>query len=280
MNRCDICLEETCKGAHNCHCDTCNNVDKCYRVLRPTIRITNRCTQECRHCCFSSSPKSNIFMSIDEAKIIAKFLKANDIQVVNLMGGEFFCNPDWFEILDAIISNVTFARLVTNGDWAKNSEVKTKLSTLIDKHLVKLNISISKDRYHTNAHVDEAVKFLKSTKVKYNVGDDDLMSYDGIVPIGRSLFECSNYGLFSCYCHNPANMYSFLIDENGEIYKCSFGVWNYTNVKDHLEGDFAKEFKRLNSKFYDIFISSCKSCIMSAQMIGRQHDEHRIVSHN
>ena len=277
MNRCDICLEESCKGAHNCHCDTCDKIDKCYRVLRPTIRITNKCTQKCGHCCFSSSPESNVFMSIDEAKIIGQFLEANNIEIVNLMGGEFFCNKDWFEILDEIVSKVSYTRLVTNGDWANNTTVKNKLKTFIDKHLVKLTISVSNDKWHTNALVNEAEEFLKSTGVKYNIGNDTLMSDAGIVPIGRSIFEPSQYGLFSCYCHNPVNMYSFLIDEIGEVYKCSFGVWNYTNVKDHIDGSFAKEFKRFNSKFYDIFVTSCKSCIMAASRID---DGPRIVSHD
>lgn len=70
--------------------------------------------------------------------------------------------------------------------------------------------------------------YITRTEVKYNIGNDTLMSDAGIVPIGRSIFEPSQYGLFSCYCHNPVNMYSFLIDEIGEVYKCSFGVWNYT----------------------------------------------------
>ena len=81
---CDICLEEKCDGKHDCHCDTCSLKDKCYRKLHATIRITNKCTQECSHCCFASSPKSNIMMSIEKAKEIAKFFIVNSLHQLNL----------------------------------------------------------------------------------------------------------------------------------------------------------------------------------------------------
>lgn len=42
-------------------------------------------------------------MSIDTAKEISLFFRSNKIRSINLMGGEFFCNPDWFEILDVLI---------------------------------------------------------------------------------------------------------------------------------------------------------------------------------
>ena len=42
MNRCNICLEETCNGLHNCQCEKCSKVNECYRYLHATIRITKR----------------------------------------------------------------------------------------------------------------------------------------------------------------------------------------------------------------------------------------------
>ena len=112
MKPCDICVEETCEGHHDCHCDTCKVKDKCYRKLHATIRITNRCTQSCMHCCFSSHPKSNIMMSIEQSKKTAQFIKNNEIEYINLMGGEFFCNPDWFEVLSNLVDAAEFARIV------------------------------------------------------------------------------------------------------------------------------------------------------------------------
>lgn len=265
MNTCDICIEETCKGKHDCHCSTCKLASQCPRFLHPTVRITNRCTQSCSHCCFESSPKSDIMMSIDKAKEIALFFRSNEIKSVNLMGGEFFCNPSWYEILDILLSEVISARLVTNGDWANNEEVKSKLSLLISKYSNVIRFGISKDRWHTNKNVDSAASFLESQGTKYHITEPKEATDSSIVPIGRSFLQGSFYSMMGCYCHNPANKYSFLIDEEGYIYKCPFGVWEYANVSDYLNGGFSVRFKEFNKKFYDIFIVSCASCIRVAE---------------
>ena len=97
MNRCDICLEPDCTKK-TCHCDTCRNFEQCPKFLHPTIRITTKCTQQCTHCCFSCSPSSEKMMTVETAEVIAKFLNANGILSLNVMGGEFFCNPDWHQL--------------------------------------------------------------------------------------------------------------------------------------------------------------------------------------
>ena len=101
-------------------------------------------------------------MSIDKAKDIALFFRNNNIRSVNLMGGEFFCNSHWYEIFDIILSEVISARLVTNGDWANNEEVKAKLTTLINNYSNVVRFAISKDRWHTNKNVEDAATFLDS----------------------------------------------------------------------------------------------------------------------
>ena len=264
MNRCDICLEETCKGTHNCNCDACSHRDECYRVLHATIRITNKCTQTCEHCAFSSSPDSQTMMSVEETKKIGQFMIANGVSYINVMGGEFICNPDWYEIVDILASSASFMRIVSNGDWATSEEIKEKLSSLIKKYPEKIRISISKDKYHTNKNVDKAEEWLKSQEVIYNIGEESNMPEDGIVPVGRGFLSYGVYSSLSCYCHNPVHMYSFLIDEVGKIYKCGFGVWNYAQVDDYLEGGFRERFKTFNKKFYSCWVPSCASCIRCA----------------
>ena len=95
MKACDICLEKECKasgGVGSCNCETCAQKDSCPKTtLRPTIRITSKCTQSCSHCCFSCSPSNEHHMSIQTAKQVAAFLVAHEVKIVNLMGGEIFC---------------------------------------------------------------------------------------------------------------------------------------------------------------------------------------------
>lgn len=78
-NPCDVCLDEKCGGKHTCNCKECKVRIECPKYLHAVIRITNRCTQKCSHCCFNSSPQSDIMMSIEMAKDIASFLKNNKV---------------------------------------------------------------------------------------------------------------------------------------------------------------------------------------------------------
>lgn len=269
MNRCDICVEETCKGLHNCKCETCDKLDKCYRVLRPTIRITTKCTQECEHCCFKCSPNGNKFMSIETAQNISKFLENNQITSLNVMGGEFFLNPDWYDIIVNLGSTATTLRLVTTGDWVNSQKDCDKLLRLKDVLKDKLWISVSNDQWHNNKNVDKAAEFLERNKFLYNTGTKENDKEDVLVPIGRAEMTFGFYSMFGCYCHKPQNMYSFLINETGEIYKCGFGVWDYANINEYLDGGFRKKFKEFNLTFHSIFLSSCKSCIRTARSQNR-----------
>lgn len=275
MNRCDICLDEKCgKTEENrtCNCKNCSNINECYKFLHATIRITTKCTQECSHCCFSCSPSCDKMMTIENAKEIATFLKNNEILSINVMGGEFFCNPNWFEILKEFLFVVNHMRLVSNGDWANNEDVKSKLLQLKELFGDKFHLSISNDRWHHNKYVVEAKQFLDNNNILCFVGTEENDKENVIVPIGRGELSYGLYDMFACYCHNPRNYYSFLIDETGVIYKCSFGVWDYAKVTQYLDGGFAKRFKEFNKKFYDIFFLSCRDCIRHAKQAGRVYE--------
>ena len=201
-------------------------------------------------------------MTVEKARDIAKFLKVNGIETINLMGGEFFCNPDWFDIYSELISSVKFARLVTNGDWANNLKVKIQLATLVSLFGDKIYFCISKDKWHTNKNVEAAKEFLDGTGVIVKVATEDQTTNQSIVPVGRAngQYISGVYDMMGCYCQNPENMYSFLIDEKGNIFKCSFGVLCYAHIDEYLEGGFRKRFKEANTKFYSQFIPSCQTC--------------------
>lgn len=200
-------------------------------------------------------------MSIDRAKEIAQFIKNNDVVSINLMGGEFFCNPDWYEIFTILIDSCKHARIVSNGDWANNISVQAKLQRLVINCGDKINISISRDKWHTNKNVDKAGELLEKMGAKYNIPDINYLSESGIVPIGRSAFSSNGiYSFFGCYCQKPESLYTFLIDEDGDIYKCDMGVLQYANISDYLDGGFDKRFKEFNMKFYNAFIPNCAKC--------------------
>lgn len=264
MNRCDICLEEECRTRGmepgSCNCDTCVNIAKCTKVLRPTIRITTKCTQKCDHCCFSCSPTKKKMMTVSTAIKLNTFLFSNKIDIISLMGGEFICNPDWKEIFDILVPGKKYVRLVTNGDWGDHDEVAKFLSKFSN-----LKVSVSFDRWHTNAHVYHAEKAMILQGIKYNIATEEDVKEDSVVPVGNAELSGSFgfYSSFGTYCSNPDHKYAFLIDEDGKIYKCGFGVWDYAHIDDHIDGSFRARFKEFGMKCEKIFISNCASCYRS-----------------
>ena len=197
-------------------------------------------------------------MTVKMAKKVSKFLKNNEVHDVNLMGGEIFCNPYWKKILDLIVPSVEMVRIVSNGDWVTGCPDFAKYLTKFDNCYV----SISKDQWHNNKNTDKAIGVLKENNILFNTPKKEDEEFN-LVPIGRSQFGFGLFSMFGCYCHNPEKMYSFLIDEVGEIFKCGFGVWNYASVDEYEDGGFPERFKEVNKKFYDVFIPSCSSCINS-----------------
>ena len=158
---CAFCIEESCGGTHECNCETCEHREVCPKVLRPTIRITTRCTQSCIHCCFACTPKSSDFMSLEVAEVTRDFLQAHNIWSITIMGGEVFCHPQWREILDILLPVVKYCRIVSNGDWAVSEPEFA--SFLVNYPHVK--VSLSRDEWHTNAHLDAAIALLEENGV-------------------------------------------------------------------------------------------------------------------
>lgn len=268
MTPCDICLDQQCGGRKTCNCETCSAKDCCPKLmgLRPTIRITTKCTQTCGHCCFACSPQRTEMMTVETSEQIGQFLRANDIKSANLMGGEFFCNPNWFEIFSNILNGLSdYARIVTNSDWAGVPSLRERVVEFAKTHHVYFALSL--DKWHTNKHVEEARVLLDANNIAYRLGDhetDKENSFDSaIVPIGQAVFSLGFYGTFGTYCHQEDTKYTFLIDEQAVIYKCPFGVWDYDDVTNYLQGGFNERFKEVNTKFYSHFISNCRRCIQA-----------------
>ena len=200
-------------------------------------------------------------MTVAIAVEVARFLEANEVQQITLMGGEIICHPNWQEILETLLSvpTVSYVRIVTNGDWAHPDGV-SKFLTALEPHRDRLNLAVSYDRWHTNARVEAAVAECEARGFRVTQTTDKEDNLKNIVPVGRGEFHGSIYSLMACSCHNPMKKYSLLIDESGEIFKCGFGAWSYASVSEYQDGGFAARFKEFNRVFYATFISSCASC--------------------
>ena len=261
-SRCHICVDPACGGKGGCNCETCTRKATCHRYggLKPTIRITRKCTQACSHCCFDCDTEATEMMSPETAVKINQFCQANEITRCEIMGGEFFVNPEWEPVLESLCQGMKNVRLVSNGDWAGNTKVATRVISFLKSH-PEVHVGISRDRWHTNKQVDAACALLTEAGINHRTPTAEEVKPESIVPVGRSQYDCSNmFAMFGTYCFQNEKRYNFLIDEEGRIYKCSFGTWQYDTIQDYLKGGFAPRFKEFNTKFYGVFISNCSSC--------------------
>jgi hypothetical protein len=197
-------------------------------------------------------------MSIQTAKNINEFLINNQIETANIMGGEFFCNPDWEEVIYNLIKGLKSVRLVSNGDWADSMYYSLVVDFLVRNP--KIHLSLSLDKWHTNKNIDKAVEYCEQFNINYNVATKDEVTEESIAPIGKSQYDFNFYSMFGCYCTKPDRKYHFLIDEVGEIYKCTFGIWNYADIYNYKD-DFRERFKEFHGVFYKSFLGNCANCI-------------------
>ena len=252
MTPCDYCYDGKCKGKLEC-----DEKHTAWKLLKPTIRITTKCTQSCDHCCFSCSPDRNDMMTVEQARKVAEFLHKYDILYANVMGGEFFCNPDWKEIMSLLLKEIKMMRIVTNGDWVTRDDVKEGIKEFVNQDKSKtIFFCVSADRWHNGKNIESAVTWLKENNIQ---GEAGKMEERAVVPIGRGFLYSTFFSSLGCYCRHKDQRYSFLINENGDVYKCPFGLYRIFNV-GMTDKNFFEKFKKFNSALYDIFIPSCVTC--------------------
>jgi hypothetical protein len=116
---CHFCVDPSCGGKKNCNCETCSRKDSCYRYagLKPTIRITRKCTQTCQHCAFDCGPGlTGTDMTMETAENIHRFCQAHQIRFAETMGGEFYTHPEWAAVLHTLFQGTRSVRLVIRRD--------------------------------------------------------------------------------------------------------------------------------------------------------------------
>jgi len=207
-------------------------------------------------------------MSLDVAREVSRFLVSNNISYINIMGGEFFLHPEWFDVISTLCDGVEVVRIATNGDWVETESERVK--QLANSHLIIF--AISKDRWHTNKNVAAAEEFCSRNNIPHRVATEEQTKEESVVPVGRSRFEYNLYGSFSRYCGKPDRKYSFLINEEGIISKCPFGAWEYADVSEYLDGGFSERFKEFTGVFYSEFIPNCSTCLRVWNKARRNKD--------
>jgi len=202
-------------------------------------------------------------MTAATASDVARFVKSNGVRRLNVMGGEFLCHLGWEEILGILAGSVgeLAMRLVSNGDWAGGAKLRRRGVDFLAAHQ-SIYVALSLDEWHTNRHVEAARKACEQAGIVCVMAPKE-ESESPPVPVGRHIFGIdSMLGMFGCYCHAPDRKYHFLVDEEGLISKCQFGIWTYDRIGHYLDGGFRERFKQFHGAFHGAFVASCHRCAM------------------
>lgn len=192
------------------------------------IRVTNQCDQECRHCCFRSSPKAVGQMSIQTCEKINAWTP-NRI-ILNIMGGEFSILKNYPELLVALSKNRSHIRLVTNGFWVTDPKKFVKTIGLIKKASCRLvAVAISTDQWHKDSeNGDVAISFIEEFDVDVKLTIMEHLPIKDVKPIGRAWDNNIAIKSQDPACQKQCNM---IIREDGMICLCPFGYfpWKHFN---------------------------------------------------
>jgi hypothetical protein len=205
-------------------------------------------------------------MSMAAARATSAFLKAHNIVLIQIMGGEFWMHPRWRQVVSTLVEHALDVRIVTNGDWAARPRTARSVMDFMQEH-AQCRLGISRDSWHTNDHVERAAELCAEHGVFCKVDDpeeDSNKLFSGaMVPIGRHRFETYGfYGMWGAFCSNPDHRYSFLVNHEGEISKCPFGPWPLGNVSEYAEPEsFYPEFKDFGTRFNKAFVMNCAQCL-------------------
>jgi hypothetical protein len=238
-----------------------------------TIRLTTRCQNVCKHCCFECGPKRNDVMSLDVARQVRTTFEGH-VKWLNVMGGELTLLPNYRELLEAM--HFVPLRIVTNGWWVDHDKPRQKLLETVKQLSASgppIFIGISRDRYHPAGVGDRAHAWLQS-QTSFNddwgfTATKDLEEENrAIAPVGRAWkneLGDEMLRMFSAYCAAHRNNQSMTVLEDGVVTFCSFGAWPIGYLSwgfDELE-----ERRLATSK---VFITNCVSCWRSWEYGGKE----------
>ena len=227
------------------------------------VRLTARCQNTCRHCCYECGPQRTEVMPLATAQQVRTCF-AGQVTWLNVMGGELTLLPNYPELLDAL--HFVPLRVVTNGWWVDDERARAKLLDTVRtlSHAgPPVYLGISRDRYHPPGVGDRAHAWL-TEQIQYQddwgftATKDPLEEEKAIAPVGRAWQNDLGDDLlrmFGAYCRAHEHRQSMTVLEDGSVTYCPFGAWPLGYLHwgfDNLEENRARMAK--------VWIDSCNRC--------------------
>ena len=109
------------------------------KIWNLAFSITNQCNLRCRHCYASSGIPYKDELTLEEIK---KYILSEkewlDIYFITLTGGEVFCRPDIFEVLQAIKDVGIRVSIATNGMLLNEEKIERLAQIGVDRVQISL----------------------------------------------------------------------------------------------------------------------------------------------
>lgn len=209
------------------------------------IRLTNKCDQQCKHCCFRSGPQYNEVMSLKMCHEINIWVPKN-IQL-NIMGGEVTILENYPELLMALSKDRSCIRIVTNGFGIKNDRDKFFKSIYNIKKMYgcQISIAISNDIWHKPIPIN-MVEILRNKYLDLIFETNTDLLDNELYMVGRAFdnkIGPTTKGRALC---KPCS--SITIIENGILMKCPVGYFEFKHFHETTWEEAETEILQWRSK--------------------------------
>ena len=205
-------------------------------------RVTNKCNERCKHCCFRSGPEYVGQLSVKDCDTLNSWLPKH-IRM-NIMGGEFTILPEYPEILTALAHNRPKTAIITNGQWADDQHATQKFLSSIDsvcEVCAEVLVAISDDKWHQKFS-KRAQRLFREYNSKAKLISGVNIPDNKLLPLGRAwdnhLFS-KNFEVCCGCCRETGQL---MVIETGMITLCPMGYFpwkhfskiNYHEARKHV----------------------------------------------
>ncbi len=132
---------------------------KTYFPSHVSFRITEHCNLNCSYCYMGGSIERLKASSYHMIETILKKLKDNNVQTIELTGGEPMVHHDIFKIINYAVNNFNLITILTNGVYFQE-----KIINFLSNFKKKVFIQISVDGF--NEEVSTRIRRVKNTSIK------------------------------------------------------------------------------------------------------------------
>lgn len=132
---------------------------KLYFPRHVSFIITENCNLNCSYCYMGGSTKSIKATNYHRIKMLLHKFKENNVQIIELTGGEPMLHPDIFKIINYAVNNFNLISILTNGVFFPENIIRF-LTNYKDKVFIQISVDGS------NEEISTRVRRVRNTGMK------------------------------------------------------------------------------------------------------------------